>query len=272
MAINKITAPLSTSPSVFAAPVIAQLAALLTLASNVKRASGGYILKGALFNIGGTMYMADSDTAISGTPSDYVAITASGDIATAAYATDISDVRWDGAYQGCFDTDGVLYIAEDQYGIRPIYTKLIDSGTYVVPPNCFEIHVILQGPGNDGGRGNYTSVGKGGDAGSVTETVIATTPLSTFAYTVTTTSTIFGNYIGAKGGGYRGENGYASGSGMGYGGAGGGYGSGPCKLGQGNGYSAIANTGGGGGGAGPSSSYSTTTTGGSGAAGYIIIL
>ena len=272
MAIKKITAPLSTGPSVFAAPVIAQLAALLTLASNVKRASGGYILKGALFNIGGTMYMADSDTAINGTPSDYVAITASGDIATATYATDVSNVSWNGSNQGCFNTSGVLYIAEDQYGIRPIYTKLTDSGTYVVPPNCFEIHVILQGPGDDGGGGGYTSAGKGGDSGAVTETVIATTPLSTFAYTVTTTSTTFGSYTAAKGGGYSGENGHASGSGMGYGGAGGGYGGGAYKSGQGNGNSAIANTGGGGGGAGPSSSYSTTTTGGSGAAGYIIIL
>lgn len=272
MAINKITAPLSTGPSVFAAPVINQLAALLTDCNHTKRASGGYILKGALFNIGGSMFLADSDTAISGTSSNYVKIIASGNTATAAYTTSVANVSWNGAYQGCFDNDGALYIAENQYGIRPIYTKLTDSGTYVVPPNCFEIHVILQGPGNDGGGGNYTSVGKGGDAGAVTETVIATTPLSTFAYTVTTTSTTFGSYTAAKGGGYRGENGYASGSGMGYGGAGGGYGGGAYKSGQGNGNSAIANTGGGGGGAGPSSSYSTTTTGGSGAAGYIIIL
>ena len=273
MAINKITAPLSTGPSVFAAPVIAQLAALLTLASNVKRASGGYILKGALFNIGGTMYMADSDTAISGTPSDYVAITASGDIATATYATDVSDVSWNGSYQGCFDTSGVLYIAEDQYGINPVYKKLTSSGIYVVPPNCFELHIKMIGPGTNGSGGTWSTVGKGGASGEELDFKMAVTPLQNIVYTLTTTSTVFGSYTCSAGGGHKGEAGNSSGSGMGYGGAGGGYGGGAYQPTQGrNGNSAIANSGGGGGGAGPSSSTSSTTTGGSGALGNIIIL
>ena len=272
MAINKITAPLSTGPSVFAASVINQLAALLTLAGQTKRASGGYILKGAIFNIGGTFYMADSDTSISGTSSDYVAITASGDTATAAYASSVDGVSWNGAYQGCFNSAGVLYIAEDQYGIGPVYKKLTSSGTYVVPPNCFELHVKMIGPGTDGGSGTWTSCGKGGDSGGELDFKMAVTPLQSITYTITKSSTVFGSYSCASGAGHRGEVGTSTGSGTGYGGAGGGYGGGAYQPTQGNGHSATANSGGGGGGGGPSSSTSSTTSGGSGALGNIIIL
>ena len=90
MAINKITAPLGTSPSVFAAPVIAQLAALLTDCNHGIRISGGYVKAGSLWNIGGSMFLADSDTAITGTRSASttgVKFTVSGDSATVSYGT-----------------------------------------------------------------------------------------------------------------------------------------------------------------------------------------
>jgi len=134
MAINKITAGLADGPSVFATPVINQLAALLTLSGEAKRYADGYIMKGALFNIGGTMYMADSDTAISGSASDYIAITASGDIATASYVSSLSGVSWDGAYNGWFDASGTLYIfdevlAKDNGDISEIYNQNLSINT-----------------------------------------------------------------------------------------------------------------------------------------------
>ena len=195
MAINKITAATADSPSTFASPVINQLAALLTVASSTKRASGGYILKGALFNIGGSMFMADSDTAISGTTSDYIKLTVSGDTATAAYTDDISDASWNGAYQGCFDSSGNLYITDEQYGIRPPYTVLTDSGTYTVPPNVFVLHVKMYGPGADG------TATHGGKSGEFVETELNVTPGDTYSYAVTTSSTVFGSVTAAKGGG-----------------------------------------------------------------------
>jgi hypothetical protein len=110
MAINKITAPLSTSPSVFAAPVINQLAALLADCNHGTRVSGGYVKKGSLWNIGGTMFLADSDTAITGTRSDAttgVMFTVSGDAATVSYGTDA--VTWSGASQGYYDSSSNYY-------------------------------------------------------------------------------------------------------------------------------------------------------------------
>ena len=124
MAINKITAPLAASPSVFAQPVLNQLAALLTITNDAKRYADGNILKGAIFNIGGTMYMADSDTAISGTTSDYIAITASGDSATASYTANINNASWNGSYKGWFDTAGVLYIFDESIAFdKGVITK-----------------------------------------------------------------------------------------------------------------------------------------------------
>ena len=110
MAINKITAPLSTGPSVFASPVIAQLASLLTDCNHGIRISGGYVKAGSLWNIGGTMFIADSDTAITGTRSASttgVKFTVSGDSATVSYGT--GTLTWNGIYQGYYDTSGNYY-------------------------------------------------------------------------------------------------------------------------------------------------------------------
>ena len=267
MAINKKTTPLST-PDNFASPVINQLAALLTVSSSTKRASGGYILKGALFNIGGSMFMADSDTAISGTASDYIKLTVSGDTATAAYVTNISGVSWNGAYQGCFDSSGNLYITDEQYGIHPPYTVLSGSGTYTVPPNVFVLHVKMYGPGSDGSAGG-TFGGSGGASGGLYETDIDVTPMDTYSYSVTTTSTVFGAYTATKGTGIKAarvEYGTSGAHGGGYGGGSGG-GSGGT-LGR-NGGSATGTYGGGGGGGGASTSSIIAGSGGSGALGRV---
>ena len=124
MAINKITAPLSTGPSVFAAPVINQLAALLTDCNHGTRVSGGYVKAGSLWNIGGTMFLADSDTAITGTRSSSttgIKFTVSGSTATASYGTDTP--TWNAAHQGYYDTDGNYYYR----GVGP--------GSYLAYPN-----------------------------------------------------------------------------------------------------------------------------------------
>jgi len=262
MAINKKTTPLST-PDNFASPVINQLAALLTVASNTKRASGGYILKGALFNIGGSMFMADSDTAISGTTSDYIKLTVSGDTATAAYVTNISGVSWNGAYQGCFDSSGNLYITDEQYGIHPPYTVLSGSGTYTVPPNVFVLHVKMYGPGSNGSAGGTSTGGNGGVSGGITEMDLNVEPMETYAYTITSSITTFGDYSASTNTRLLGQTSYGN-----YGGNGGGFGGGSGGASQYNGHDATGTYGAGGGGGG-SHSTSTTTSGGSGALGRI---
>jgi len=131
MAINKITSPLSTGPSVFAVPVINQLAALLNCFNKSAIIKNGYILKGSLFCIGGTMYIADDDTAITGTASDYVAITANGNTATAAYVSSLSSVAWNAAYHNYYDTAGVLYLFDESDAINDGY---ITTRYYIPTP------------------------------------------------------------------------------------------------------------------------------------------
>ena len=125
MAINKIAAPLSTSPSVFAAPVVNQLLALSMASEKHARIVNGYVRKGSMFCILGDLFVADSDTLISGTESGSVAVifTVSGNAATAAYTTS-NDATWNGAYQGYYDSSNKLYIydyiypADNFYGIK----------------------------------------------------------------------------------------------------------------------------------------------------------
>jgi len=114
MAIVKKISPLGEAPIGFVDPVINQLAALLTDCNHGVRVSGGYVKKGSLWNIGGTMFMADSDTAITGTRSAAttgVMFTVSGDTATVSYGT--GALTWNGSYQGFYDTSGNFYYVGD---------------------------------------------------------------------------------------------------------------------------------------------------------------
>lgn len=71
------------------------------------------VLKGAVFQIGGTVYLADSDTAITGTPSSYVKITPSGATAAAAYVANLTGVTWNDTYNGYYDVSGNLYVFDE---------------------------------------------------------------------------------------------------------------------------------------------------------------
>jgi hypothetical protein len=112
MAINKIDAPLATSPATFATPVINQLLALAINTEKIERISGGYVRKGSMFNIGGAMYVCDGDTAITGSNTLAIAVklTPSGSTASASYISDITGVSWNGDYHGYYDVSGNLYI------------------------------------------------------------------------------------------------------------------------------------------------------------------
>lgn len=73
---------------------------------------GSNIRKGAIFNLGGVLYKASSNTAISGTQSKYVKITPSVDALTcsASFAANLSGVFFNDIYNGYYDIDGNLYI------------------------------------------------------------------------------------------------------------------------------------------------------------------
>lgn len=74
----------------------------------------GNIPQGAIFQIGGDVYRADSDTAITGTASDYVKITPDGlGAADAAYVADLTGVTWNAQYNGYYDASGNLYVFDE---------------------------------------------------------------------------------------------------------------------------------------------------------------
>jgi hypothetical protein len=207
MAINKITAPLETSPSVFASPVINQLAALLDCYNKGAVIQSGKILKGSLFCIGGSMYLADSDTAISGTASNYVAITASGDTATVAYVSSLSSVTWNGIYHGYFDTAGVLYLFDESDAINDGYI----TTRYYIPtptgePNKFTAGDYLEEQfravfANPGQTTTYTSAGSviAKRAGKIrVKSYLATSAPSTVVFTAYSKIYVDGVAVGSE--------------------------------------------------------------------------
>lgn len=116
MAINKIDAP-GITPATFWPQVINQLLALTIDKEYSDRIVSGFIKQGAMFNIGGVMYVADSDTAISLTEAGSVGvkITPSGATASASYVSTLSGIIWNASYKGWYDGSGNLIIRDYVY-------------------------------------------------------------------------------------------------------------------------------------------------------------
>lgn len=118
MAINRLLAP--TDPPTANADwtrLNALVSALALHQEQPLRIIGSNVVKGALFQIGGTLYLADADTAITGTPSNYVKITPSGDGSTcsASYVSSLTGVTWSSTYNGYYDSGSPasLYIFDE---------------------------------------------------------------------------------------------------------------------------------------------------------------
>lgn len=121
MAINILDSPAAASPAVFVNEVILQLAAIGIDCNHGPRIAGGFVKKGALFNIGGKWALADTDTAITGgTRSPFIKFVVSGSTVVASYvlaATFRVEASWDGAYQGFYDGSENLYVVADGYTV-----------------------------------------------------------------------------------------------------------------------------------------------------------
>jgi len=123
MSINKIDAPGAT-PATFWPQTINQLAALVIDKERPPRNSTTHILNGAMFNIGGVMFVADSDTLISGTDSGLIKLTVSGSVASPSYVSSSTGVTWNGTYKGYYDISGNFYFIDEQE-----MTKIRSKGT-----------------------------------------------------------------------------------------------------------------------------------------------
>ena len=74
------------------------------------RISGSKILRGSVIFFAGAWYVADSDTAISGSATDYVRLTNTAGVVTAAFVPSLSGVTFNRTWNGWYDPDGNLYI------------------------------------------------------------------------------------------------------------------------------------------------------------------
>lgn len=134
MAITLVTAPTSsTTPQTdFASPVINWTAAMLNTHATRSIIKDGCIINGTVLCISGALYQADGDTAISGTESNYIAITASGSTATASYVSTLPTVTYDAAYGGYYDASGNLYLFDELNAISDGY---ISDRYFLLPPS-----------------------------------------------------------------------------------------------------------------------------------------
>jgi hypothetical protein len=236
--------------------------------------NGSSIMKGSAVNIGGAWYVATSDTAITGSASEYVKLTVSGSSVTAAFVANLTGVNWNKEWNGWYNASGEYYIFDEvkafgagaistmhsMAGWRPSATwsralsrvlsetnldrlfrldnevMLTGSGNWTVPSGVYFIEVEMIGPGNNGSAGSSGTSGNGGTSGQELRFSQRVTPGQVIAYNVSGASTIFGATTALKGQGWPGQTGATPRGGIG-GGVGGGHTGAP---------NAVANSGGGG--------------------------
>lgn len=177
MAINLIVAP-SAVPAAVAdyEQQNALIAALALAAQGASRVSGANIVKGAVFLVGGSVYLAAADTSISGTASDYVKLTITGTTLVPSFVADLTGVTWSSTWNGYYDASGNLYEFDEKkalatalvtverfHGSQPHgQATFFASGSLVVPIGISTIHVsgcahggagVVQAPTGGGGGG-----------------------------------------------------------------------------------------------------------------------
>lgn len=80
---------------------------------NGRSVAGGFIQRGTVYFIAGAYYAADSDTAITGTASDYVRLTNTAGVITPEYVTNLDGVSWNKTWQGFYDISLSLFIFDE---------------------------------------------------------------------------------------------------------------------------------------------------------------
>lgn len=118
MAINEVVFP--TVPS----PVAGDWAKAVSLISksfqNINdplQVDGTNIPQGATFQVGGSIYYGDSDTAITGSSSDYVKLTVSGTTLVPSFVADLTGVTWNKVWNGYYDVSDNIYLFNETKAI-----------------------------------------------------------------------------------------------------------------------------------------------------------
>lgn len=116
MAIDKLTSPQAIPSG--SSDWVAAVSLIEKAYSNYENGlridySGNLVLAGSIFQVGGSIYIATSDTSITGTPSDYVKLTVSGSNLIPSYVASLSGVSWNATYRGYYDGSGNLYVFDE---------------------------------------------------------------------------------------------------------------------------------------------------------------
>jgi hypothetical protein len=275
------------------------------------RISGSKILRGSVIFFAGAWYVADSDTAISGSATDYVRLTNTAGVVTASFVSSLSNVTFNRTWNGWYDSSLRLYLFDEIKAYAagaitsPVTIKnyrpslnwskaisrvlsaanlarlfrlssevvLTGSGNWTVPSGVYWIEGLIIGPGANGSAGSTNTVGgRGGAAGERRYFGFSVTPGQSIPYAVTHTSTIFGGVTVTKGGGVIGSNGVRGQTSTDGGRGGNGGGKGGYGGTEGNdGGNGADGEGGGGGGGGGGHPYRTPGAGGLGGLGSVRI-
>ena len=147
MALNLIVAPTPVAPAGLA-DYVAQNNLIEAGSLNTEqplRVISGDIPESTVLQIGGAIYRADSDTAITGGASDYVKVTPAGATASAAYVADLTGVTWNKTYNGYYDVSGNLYVFNESKAlyngeiaaIQTRYLNIEEDGNIYIGANLF---------------------------------------------------------------------------------------------------------------------------------------
>ncbi len=111
MAINEVVFP--TVPNPLAgdwSKIVALVSKSFQNINDPLQVVGSSVPQGATFQVGGIIYYADSDTAISGTESDYVKLTVSGSTLVPSFVANLSGVTWNKVWNGYYDISDNIYL------------------------------------------------------------------------------------------------------------------------------------------------------------------
>jgi len=111
MAINEVIFPTVPNPvSGDWEKIVALVSKSFQNINDPLQVNGSNIPQGATFQVGGSIYYADSDTSISGTVSDYVKLTVSGTTLVPSFVANLTGVTWNKVWNGYYDTSDNIYL------------------------------------------------------------------------------------------------------------------------------------------------------------------
>ena len=108
------------------------------------RVIGSTFPRGAVLFYAGAWYIADADTAITGTASKYVKVTNTAGVLSLSFVADITGVTWNKQYQGYYDALGNMYLFDEFSAYADGYITDINTIINWRPSNAETSKILSQ--------------------------------------------------------------------------------------------------------------------------------